>query len=203
MKTSENESRASIAIDFMSDLSRVHRQVGVTTKDGHAISLEPGLADGISLMRHSCENGNKLIFIGNGGSAAIASHQAVDYWKNGGLEAIAFNDASLLTCISNDFGYERVFAEPIKRFARRGDVLLAISSSGQSRNILEGVQASRELKCRVITLSGFEETNPLRTMGDLNFYVPSRSYGIVEISHLVLLHAMLEDIMHSRAAGKG
>ena len=122
----------------------------------------------------------------------------MDYWKNGGLAALAFNDASLLTCISNDFGYERVFAEPIAQFARVGDVLVAISSSGRSRNILQAVEAARKVGCWVMTLSGFEEANALRRMGDLNFYLPSKSYGVVEITHLALLHSMLEDSIVSR-----
>ena len=126
--------------------------------------------------------------------AAIRS-KALDYWKNGNLKAMAFNDTSLLTCISNDYGYERVFAEPIKRFMDSKDLLVAISSSGKSPNILQGVKAARDQQAHVLTLSGFDESNPLRSLGDLNFYVRSHSYGIVEISHLTLLHAMLEEIM--------
>lgn len=198
MKRDQLPARGPVAINFVAELNRAREKVIVTTLERTPIELGRGFATGIELMERACGNGNKLIFIGNGGSAAIASHQAIDYWKNGGLEAMAFNDASLLTCISNDFGYERVFSEPIKRFARPGDILLAISSSGRSPNILRGVETAGHLKCRVITLSGFDESNPLRRMGDLNFYVPSDSYGIVEISHLVLLHAMLEDIMASR-----
>jgi len=187
------------AMNFVDELNRTTEKIMVTTSGGIPIKLAGGFAAGIELMERAGGDGNKLIFIGNGGSAAIASHQAIDYWKNGGLEALAFNDASLLTCISNDFGYEKVFSEPIKRFARPGDVLLAISSSGRSPNILQGVEAARKLKCHVITFSGFDESNPLRCAGDLNFYVPSHTYGIVEISHLALIHAMLEDIMVSRA----
>ena len=115
----------------------------------------------------------------------------MDYWKNGGLTALAFNDASLLTCISNDFGYERVFAEPIAGFAQEGDLLVAISGSGRSASILNGVEAARKATCRVITLSGFSGSNPLRVMGDLNFHVSSDSYGVVEITHLSLLHGVL------------
>lgn len=185
-------------MDFLGDLSRTCNKVNVTKTGGALIDLEQGLSTAIAMMTQCCKSGQKLIFIGNGGSAAIASHQAIDYWKSGGLEAIAFNDASLLTCISNDFGYDRVFAEPIKRFARAGDVLLAISSSGRSPNILNAVEASRTLQCRVITFSGFDANNPLRGLGDLNFYVPSHSYGMVEISHLSLLHAMLEQIVLSK-----
>ncbi len=161
------------------------------------MTLERGLTAALDLMKRCDAAGGKLMFIGNGGSAAIASHQAVDYWKNGGLRAMAFNDASLLTCISNDYGYERVFSEPIRKFAQAGDLLVAISSSGRSPNIVGAADAARDTKCSIITLSGFDPNNPLRSKGDLNFHIPSHSYGLVEITHLSLLHAMLEEIMVS------
>ena len=189
----------SVALEFISQLSRVYQLIEVTAS-GANLTFDDGMSLGIERILKCSQRRNKVIFIGNGGSAAIASHQAVDYWKNGGVAAIAFNDASLLTCISNDFGYDRVFAEPVLRFASAGDVLIAISSSGQSANILSAVTAAREMKCEVITLSGFSNTNPLRKEGELNFYVPSASYGIVEVSHLTVLHAMLEEIVAASPA---
>jgi D-sedoheptulose 7-phosphate isomerase len=136
--------------------------------------------------------GRKLIFIGNGGSAGIASHLAIDFSKNGGLRALAFNDASALTCLGNDLGYEHVFAKQLDFHAWPGDALMAISSSGASPNILAGVATARTRSCTVITFSGFSENNPLRRTGDLNFYVRSRAYGFVEIAHLALCHAILD-----------
>jgi len=112
------------------------------------------------------------MFIGNGASAAIGSHQALDYWKNGGMRAVTFNDLALLTAVSNDFSYAEVFEKPIEMFADAGDILLAISSSGRSENILRGADAARKQGCRVITFSGFRPDNPLRSRGELNFYVP-------------------------------
>jgi len=138
------------------------------------------------------ERGNKLMFIGNGGSAGITSHLATDFSKNGGLRATAFNDGAVLTCIGNDFGYEHVFAKQIEWHGRAGDLLLAISSSGKSANILKGARAARERGCGVVTLSGFAEDNPLRLAGDVNFYVRSSFYGFVEVAHLALLHAILD-----------
>ena len=138
------------------------------------------------------ERGNKLMFIGNGGSAGITSHLATDFSKNGGLRATAFNDAAVLTCIGNDFGYEHVFAKQIEWHGRAGDLLLAISSSGRSANILKGARAARERGCGVVTMSGFGEDNPLRFAGDVNFYVRSSFYGFVEVAHLALLHAILD-----------
>lgn len=134
----------------------------------------------------------KVMMIGNGGSAGIASHMAVDYWKNGNIRSTAFNDSSLLTCVANDYDYTEVFAKPIEMFAEADDVLFAISSSGSSQNILNGAKAAIEKGCKVVTFSGFSEENPLRTMGDVNFYVPAFSYGFVEILHNLIIHEILD-----------
>jgi D-sedoheptulose 7-phosphate isomerase len=165
------------------------------------IAYDEGIRRATVIVRDQTAAGRKVIFVGNGGSAAIASHQAVDYWKNGGMRAIAFNDPALLTCVGNDFGYPHVFEKPIAMFADAGDVLMAISSGGRSENILRAVDAGVAAGCRVITMSGFRPDNPLRTRGELNFYAPSDSYGYVEITHLAVCHCIVDTIMASRAAG--
>jgi D-sedoheptulose 7-phosphate isomerase len=137
----------------------------------------------------------KIYFVGNGGSAGICSHMAADWLKNGHFRAMCFNDPALLTCLSNDLGYGSVFSEPLKIFGERNDVLFAISSSGQSINIINAVHAAKLIDMKVITLSGFAPDNPLRTMGDINFYVPSHKYGTVEIAHLSICHAILDKVM--------
>ncbi len=192
------------ALRFLQEFQAIQGRFEVTSRKGKALPLREGFLRSLHLMTGVARRQRKLIFIGNGGSAAISSHQAVDYWKNGGLEAIAFNDSSLLTCISNDCGYEKVFAVPIQQFAKPSDVVLAISSSGRSRNILNAVRAARRKGCHVITFSGFSPLNPLRQRGEVNFFVPSTAYGIVEISHLALIHAMLREVIfiNPRAAKK-
>lgn len=139
---------------------------------------------------HGC--GRKLIFVGNGGSAAIASHMAIDFSKNGGLRALSFNDGAALTCLGNDFGYEHVFSKQVDMHGRAGDFLVAISSSGRSPNILNAVRAASLKGIKVLTLSGFEPDNPLRRLGDLNIYLPAEEYGFVEIGHLMVCHAILD-----------
>jgi D-sedoheptulose 7-phosphate isomerase len=136
--------------------------------------------------------GNKLIFVGNGGSAAIASHMATDYSKNGEVRSLAFNDSSMLTCLGNDLRYDRVFANQIELHARSGDLVIAISSSGRSPNILNAVEAAKDAGCSIITLSGFKPDNPLRGKGEVNFYIASDRYGFVEIGHLTICHAILD-----------
>jgi D-sedoheptulose 7-phosphate isomerase len=143
------------------------------------------------------EEHGKIIVVGNGGSAAIASHTAIDYLKNGGIHTVTFNEASLVTCFGNDYGYEYVFAKPIEKVTGKNDILIAISSSGKSKNILNAVESFSKLGKRVITLSGFKKTNPLRKMGHINIYVSSMEFGFVELAHQIFLHMIL-DIYNKR-----
>lgn len=184
------------ALSFLINLEEIQREFQATDGRGAKISLTEGFSQAVSTVTQAARRNNKLIFIGNGGSAAIASHQAVDYWKNGGVEAIAFNDGSLLTCIGNDCGYQNVFQVPIERFARKGDVLFAISSSGASANIIHGARAALKKGCTLLTFSGFSPTNALRSLGKVNFYVPSNAYGLVEVSHLAIIHSMLREVIY-------
>ena len=191
----ENRIRSYFAT--MTDLAG---RASVTDAAGAPVPLDAGYRAFIDLARQRSAAGGTLIFIGNGGSAAIASHMAIDYSKNGGLRATALNDASALTCLANDYGYEHVFAKQIEFHARSGDIVVAISSSGRSPNILNGVEAARRCACAVVTLSGFGPDNPLRRAGDLNFYVASDRYGFVEVIHLALIHSWL-DLAMAEAAG--
>lgn len=134
----------------------------------------------------------KIMIIGNGGSAGVASHMATDFLKNGKFRAMAFNDSSLLTCLANDIGYEDVFATPISQFADPGDLLICISTSGSSENIIRGAKAAKAKGSRVITCSGFDTDNRLRGLGDVDFYVPSYSYGVVETLHQLIIHSILD-----------
>lgn len=172
--------------------------ITVTDAQGRGLSFSEGVEAAVRLIASRVDQTRKIMFIGNGGSAAISSHMATDFWKNGGMRAVAFNDSSLLTCIGNDYGYPNVFEKPIEMFADAGDVLIAISSSGRSENILLGVQAARSRGCSVITLSGFDKDNPLSTMGDVNFHVPSMAYGPVEVIHHSICHCLLDTILHDR-----
>lgn len=143
---------------------------------------------------------NRIFFIGNGGSAAIASHMAEDFLKSASFAAMCFNDGAQLTCLANDLGYERVFSIPLMAHGRVGDILVAISSSGSSRNILNALEAVKGLGLTVITLSGFDSDNPLRKRGHVNFYVPSMKYGVVEVAHLAILHLILDKIVEQDKA---
>lgn len=182
------------AEDYYGNLFNFVKAIRVTDNNGGELNFLQGIKGTVDLIK-SQTTAHKVMFIGNGGSAAISSHMSVDFWKNGGMRAIAFNDSSLLTCIGNDYGYKNVFEKPIEMFADSGDILIAISSSGRSENILLGVQAAKTRGCKVITLSGFDGNNPLSSMGEFNFYVPSKSYGPVEVIHHSICHCILDTIM--------
>ncbi len=138
--------------------------------------------------------GGTLFFIGNGGSAGIAVHMIADYMKTGCFKTISLYDPSLLTCIANDYGYDQVFARPLGAIAQKGDVLIAISSSGNSANILNAVDIAQKRGCRIITLSGFSPDNMLRKKGEINFYIPSNKYGVVESLHNMMLQQVVDTI---------
>ena len=177
---------------YFATLEGLLRGAEVSDRNARALPLEQG-CEWVRRAAHETHDGdNKIMFVGNGGSAGIASHLAIDYSKNGGLRSMAFNDPSALTCLGNDLGFESVFAKQIEFHARAGDLLIAISSSGRSSNILAAVRAARARDCRVVTYSGFTEDNDLRHIGDMNFFVRSREYGFVEVSHLALCHAVLD-----------
>ena len=128
---------------YIGTLANAMRGAEVTDRASKKLTLESG-CEWVRKAAHEAHNaGNKIIFIGNGGSAGIASHLAIDFSKNGGLRALAFNDPSALTCLGNDLGYENVFAKQLEFHARPGDVLIAISSSGMSPNILGAVKEAR------------------------------------------------------------
>jgi len=183
------------ALQFLRQAMQGIDCVKISNKKRDSLVLEDAFNIFGNMLLNCSKENKKVLFVGNGGSAAIASHLSIDFWKNGSIRAIAFNDASLLTCLSNDYGYEYVFSKSVSQFAEGGDILITISSSGQSQNILNAVASGREKKCSIITFSGFSHKNALRDLGDLNFYVPSFNYGIVECLHLTLLHSLLDSYM--------
>ncbi len=140
-----------------------------------------------------CKNENKkLIFIGNGASASMSSHYTLDFWKNGSIRAINFNDHASLTAIGNDINYDEVFSHPLKRFGEKGDILISISSSGNSPNIIKALETSKEMKLTNITFSGMKPDNKLRNLGDYNIYYPGNTYGFTESAHHLLIHCILD-----------
>lgn len=147
-------------------------------------------------MTVSIKKRKRTIFlIGNGASASMASHVAADLAKNGHVHTEVFSDLSLITAIANDLSYDEVFAEPLRRRMKSGDMLVAISSSGQSLNVLKAVKEARILDGFVVTLTAMKSDNTLASKGDLNFYVPASTYGLAETCHAAVLHHWIDKIV--------
>lgn len=157
-------------------------------RDVDAQTLEH-LAD---VLKSTSKRSRKVIMVGNGGSAAIAAHVTVDLTKAAGVRAVTFNEADLLTCFANDYGYEHWVEKALEFYADAGDTAVLISSSGASANIVNGAKCAAALGLNVVTLSGFDASNPLRSLGSLNLWVDSRSYNVVEMTHHIWLVAVVD-----------
>lgn len=186
---------------YFRGLSELLLNMQVTDADGLPLSLDQQATSVVGMILAAKAADKKVMLIGNGGSAAIVSHMHNDLCMSVGVRAVVFHELPLLTALTNDHGYECVFARPLELWADPGDVLFAFSSGGRSANILSAVRAALARDCRVITLSGFEPDNPLRRMGLLNFYVPSQSYGYVETAHSALAHFLTDSAALSLDAG--
>lgn len=146
----------------------------------------------VDLMHLTKSRGGKVILIGNGGSAAIASHVTIDLTKAAQLRALNFNESSLITCFSNDYGYENWVDKALEAHAEMHDLVILISSSGKSLNILNGARQARAMGLKVLTFSGFSAENPLRSLGDVNFWADSSEYNVVEMTHNIWLLALVD-----------
>lgn len=147
------------------------------------------------IVNEASSNNKKIIIVGNGGSAAISSHVAVDFTKAAGIRAINFNEADLITCFANDYGYENWVSEALKSYSDFGDVIILISSSGESMNIINAANTARDMKNKILTFSGFSSSNSLRSLGDVNFWIDSRSYNYIEMTHHIWLVAICDYII--------
>ncbi len=148
------------------------------------------------LMIKNNRNDKKIIIAGNGGSAAISSHFSVDLTKNAKIKCINFNEADLITCFSNDFGYDKWLINAIKMYANKNDILFLISVSGESKNILNAAKEAK--KCgikKIITFTGCNKNNSLRALGDINFWINSKAYNLVENCHQFLLLTLVDLII--------
>ena len=143
---------------------------------------------------------NKILIFGNGGSAAIASHFSVDITKNCGLRCINFNESDLITCFSNDYGYENWMKEAINFYGDKDDVVILISSSGQSKNMINAANEAKKKKfSNIITITGFKKNNPLKSKGNINILINSKSYNFVENITQIWLLSIVDLIVDGRS----
>ncbi len=167
----------------------------ITDRGGAALDQDEGFDQLCGLSAKIRDAGRKKYLVGNGASAAFANHMALDWTKNGGVPSHAFANSALLTAMGNDLGFEDAFSAPLSWYAKSGDLLITISSSGNSPNIIKTIETARSKGMSVVTLSGLKPDNASRQLGDINLYIPAKTYGIVECAHQVLLHVWLDKFM--------
>ena len=150
------------------------------------------------LIKELKKNGGKILIAGNGGSHAIASHLSVDFTKACSVPALAFSDPSLISCLANDFSYEEALAKFIGAFAKPIDLVILISSSGNSKNIILGAKAAKKCGAKTVIFSGFSPDNKISHIGDVRVHIPVRHYNIVENVHQILLTSIVDDLCDNR-----
>ena len=192
MRSEEIDSPNLYALKYFEELGNLLRNLQVTNESGGDICLEEGTDLALEMISSTKTSSRKIMIIGNGGSASIAGHLQNDLCKAVEVKAMVFYEQSLLTALANDDGYETVFERPVNLWADNLDLMIAISSSGESENILNAVRTAISIKCYVITFSGFKPDNSLRLMGNVNFYIRSTVYGYVEVAHQALAHYLTD-----------
>lgn len=175
-------------IRYLED-TQVYGTGGMLYKD-----YEEAMCRLVEVFTETKRDKKQVFFIGNGGSAAIASHMTADFMKNGGMKTYSLYDDSVTTCMGNDYGYECIFSHPLRFLGDEGDLLVAISSSGNSKNIVNAIQVAQEKKLRIVTLSGFQKNNRIINRGIYNIYVPSSHYRMVESIHNLILQQIVDAI---------
>ena len=142
-------------------------------------------------------NKNQVHVFGNGGSASIASHFSMDLTNNSTIKCLSYNDPSIITCYANDFKFENWISRTLYKYGKKNDLLILISSSGESKNMINAVKMAKKKKfSKIITFTGFKKNNSLKKFGNLNIWVNSKKYNIIENIHqfyLLLLVDMIKD----------
>ena len=152
----------------------------------------------VKILEGTKRNKKKVILVGNGGSAAMASHVSVDLTKMCKIRAVNFNEADLLTCFSNDYGYENWVQKALSSYADKGDLLICISSSGESKNIINGAKFAKKIGCKVVTLTGFNKKNKVKKIGHVNLWLESKNYNIIEMTHHTWLLSIVDFIAKAK-----
>lgn len=172
------------------EITRIYNREGIACKD-----YEEAMQKLLELFTEAKQEGKQVFFIGNGGSAAISSHMTADFMKNGGMKTYSLYDNSVTTCFGNDYGYEYIFSRPLEFLANEGDLLVAVSSSGNSQNIVNAIEVAQKKAMKIITFTGFRKDNRMIHSGDYNLHVPIEHYGIVESIHNLILQQIVDVIL--------
>ena len=172
-------------LDYMNTCSDFLKDVDISSQ---AIQAK-------EMILNTNNNGGKLIFAGNGASASIANHAALDFTKQGKIRSINFNESAFITAFANDYGYEEWVEKALGFHAKKGDTAILISSSGSSKNLVNAAIYARKNGINVITFTGFSDDNSLKSNGDINFWFNCRSYNIIEGIHQLWLLSICDLII--------
>jgi len=175
-------------MDYSSYLKQYNKSIYELINNVNANLIEQS----VQLIQRSIQNNSKVYIVGNGGSASIASHVSVDFVKVAKVPSSTFNNSNLTTCFANDYGYENWVVEAIKAYTNINDLIILISSSGTSKNIVNAAQYCKDNNIDLITLSGFTKDNHLSTLGNVNFHIESTEYNYIEMSHHIILLALVD-----------
>lgn len=181
--------------DYLDKIKNLLDHIIITDGKSEQYEYNDAINKAVEILKKCKLQRGCLYICGNGGSAGIAQHMTADFLKNGGIRTYNMYGQSTITCISNDLTYEYVFCKQLEMLAEGGDILIAISSSGESENIIRAIREMQRVKGTVITFTGFQEENPIRKMGDINIYVPAKQYGMVESVHNLILQQMVDEIV--------
>ena len=175
-------------MDYSSYLKQYNKSIYELINNVNANLIEQS----VQLIQRSIHNKSKVYIVGNGGSASIASHVSVDFAKVARVPSSTFNNSNLITCFANDYGYENWVVEAIKSYINKNDLMILISSSGTSKNVVKAAQYCKDNNIDLITLSGFTKDNPLSALGNVNFHIESTKYNYIEMSHHIILLALVD-----------
>ena len=150
------------------------------------------ISKSVSLINNCIDRKGKVYIVGNGGSASIASHVSVDLAKAAGVSSATFNNANIITCFANDYGHDNWIVEATKAYLSDIDMMILISSSGTSKNIVNAAKYCKKNKIPLVTLSGFNSQNPLGQLGDTNLHINSTHYNYIEMSHHIILLSIVD-----------
>lgn len=181
--------------EYIAELIRILKHTKFYIENDMELGYESGIKEIVNCFTKHKRDKTQIFFIGNGGSSAIASHMTADFMKNGGMKTCSLYDNAITTCIGNDYGYEYIFSKPLEVLGQENDLLVAISSSGNSQNIVNAINIANAKNMETITLTGFRADNKAKQLGRKNIYVSSEKYGIVESIHNLILQQIVDLIM--------
>lgn len=190
------------SLNYFEDIKEALNQLIATDGNGNVLDTDEALEKWVDVCEEKRRERGMFFFCGNGASATMAEHMSHDCFQNADFLTQTCSETSHITAISNDVSYEDVFAYRIGKMLKETDMLITISSSGNSPNVIKAIKTAKELGVFVVTVSGKKEDNQSRKLGDLNFYVPLETYGMVESAHAVLLHCWLDMYLDKYKGGR-